>query len=287
MKKSASLFSMTSAGQPSATKSGDDANNKNKVQSATAGANASNNPPTLNSIDLVLDPPKPTLVTYSTLMSRAVSLGKPRVALRLWNLMKNQPNFYSNVISRRQREDGSRSVEKREGELLKELRQEEGAIVPDVIFCNTLMNAYAKLGEHAAARSILDAMLGPGTRRDVRPARHEGIPPTSPTAVTYNTLADACKAAGELGAALEVPELMTARAEATGDGGMLPDARTYTILISAVARKKKTKWRPQSGSVSPSFGPKRSRPLVILSSRTVSRVPRVETRGGSDARAGR
>ena len=54
-----------------------------------------NNAPMIHSIDLVLDPPKPTLVTYSTLMSRAVSLGKPRVALRLWNLMCNQPNFYT------------------------------------------------------------------------------------------------------------------------------------------------------------------------------------------------
>lgn len=35
-------------------------------------------------IDMVRDPPAPTLVTYSTLISRAVSVGKPRVAIRLW-----------------------------------------------------------------------------------------------------------------------------------------------------------------------------------------------------------
>ena len=35
-------------------------------------------------IDMVREPPAPTLVTYSTLISRAVSVGKPRVAIRLW-----------------------------------------------------------------------------------------------------------------------------------------------------------------------------------------------------------
>ena len=179
---------------------------------------------TLQTIDLVLDPPKPTLVTYSTLMSRAVSLGKPRVALRLWNLMRNQPNFYANVLSRKR--IISPSFEE-SAELLHKLELEEDAIVPDVIFCNTLMNAYAKLGDHTAARSILNAMLA-----GVGLSCHEGIPPTDPTVVTYNTLADACKVAGELGAALEVPELMTAHAEAMGDVSLLPDARTYTILIS-------------------------------------------------------
>jgi len=54
----------------------------------------------LSSINLIPVPPKPTLVTYSTLMSRAISLRKPTVALRLWRLLQTQPNFYTNVISR-------------------------------------------------------------------------------------------------------------------------------------------------------------------------------------------
>lgn len=58
---------------------------------------------TFRSIVLLPMPPKPNLVTYSNLMSRAVSLGKgkPRVALRLWNLMRNQPNFYVNADAHR------------------------------------------------------------------------------------------------------------------------------------------------------------------------------------------
>ena len=39
--------------------------------------------------------PIPTLVTYSTMMSRAVYLGKPLVAIRLWNIMRQQPEFFS------------------------------------------------------------------------------------------------------------------------------------------------------------------------------------------------
>ena len=47
------------------------------------------------------DPPRLTLVTYSTLMMRAVSLGRPRVALRLWSLLRSQPDFYASPPRRR------------------------------------------------------------------------------------------------------------------------------------------------------------------------------------------
>ena len=190
---------------------------------------------TLLSLDMVLEPPKPSLVTYSTLISRAISLGKPRVALRLWNLMRNQPEFYLNVLSRK-RIDG-RLAEELKAVSEEQLRslEEEGAIVPDVIFCNTLMNAYAKLGDHVSARSILNAMLGTSTSQV-----HEGIPQIEPTVITYNTLADACKKGGELGHALEVLDLMKNRAAQTGDKSLLPDELTYTILISTVARKSKS-----------------------------------------------
>ncbi|KAL3811735.1 hypothetical protein ACHAXA_000237 [Cyclostephanos tholiformis] len=160
-------------------------------------------------VDLVSDPLKPTLVTYSALMSRAVSLGKPRVVLRLWNLMRSQRNFYTRV----HHADGDVAVN-------------DDVVIPDVIFCNTLMNAYAKLGDHELARSILNAMV-------------DGIPPTQPTVVTYNTLTDACKVAGELGEALEVLDLMTSRTDVTGDASLLPDARMYTIHQSTVARKSR------------------------------------------------
>ena len=190
--------------------------------------------------------PKPTLVTYSTLMSRAVSLGKPKVALRLWNLMQNQPNFYTNVrrgermfVPKMNDADVDPSQLERNADdiTIEDNNDNEEVVLPDVIFCNTLMNAYAKLGDFASARSVLNAMLGMTNIHGV--ICHDGIPKTEPTVVTYNTLADACKVAGELGAGLEVLDLMTTHAQAKGDNSLLPDARTYTILISAVARKKK------------------------------------------------
>ncbi|KAL3793109.1 hypothetical protein HJC23_005611 [Cyclotella cryptica] len=201
------------------------------------GSNYENDTGQNLSIDLVKDAPAPTLVTYSTLMSRAVSVGKPRVAIRLWNLMKNQPNFYTNVISRKQRQgrisDPSVFLDPNE---LHKLEVEDSAIVPDVIFCNTLMNAYAKLGDHKMARFILNSMLGSPKAGNI--VLHE-IPQVDPTVVTFNTLADACKEAGDLAAGLEVLELMSSHAQRTGDKTIAPDARTYTILISTVARKTK------------------------------------------------
>ena len=190
--------------------------------------------------DLVPFPPKPTLVSYSTMMSRAVSLGKPRVALRLWNLMCNQPNFYTNLIFDKQIDGRIVSADITtfmDPAGLQRLENEESVIVPDVICCNTLMNAYAKLGDHIMARSVLNSMLG--VSGDDSIVLHEGIPPTAPTVVTYNTLADACKVAGELGEAIEVLDLMYAHAKSTGDKSVAPDARTYTILISTCARKSK------------------------------------------------
>ncbi|KAL7471815.1 hypothetical protein ACHAXS_012140 [Conticribra weissflogii] len=195
-----------------------------------------------SSIDLVSSPPKPNLVTYSTMMSRAVSLGKPRVALRLWNLMRNQPNFYVNVLSRKLRAgriicDDAEQLVGRAG--LQALEEDETIIVPDVICCNTLMNAYAKLGDNVMARSVLNSMLGANSDGGDSVLCHEGIPRTTPTVVTYNTLADACKVAGELGEALEVLQLMKDHASKTGQKPVVPDAMTYTILISTCARKSK------------------------------------------------
>ena len=106
--------------------------------------------------------------------------------------MKNQPTFYTNVISRKQRQGRISGPTVFLGPAqLRKLEVEHAAIVPDVIFCNTLMNAYAKLGDNKMARFILNSMLGTGKQ-----VLHE-IPLVKPTIISFNTLADACKAAGE------------------------------------------------------------------------------------------
>lgn len=153
-------------------------------------------------------PPAPTLVTYSTLMSRAVHLGKARVALRLWRLMSTQNEFFSNPHPD-----------------IPDFRVGLGLpIIPDVKAANILMNAYAKLGDYQSAQDLFQQMMS-GDGNDV--------PRMEPNLVTHNTLIDACHRAGELGAALKALEGMRGV-------GIRPDARTYTSLISTVARRDST-----------------------------------------------
>lgn len=149
--------------------------------------------------------PAPTLVTYSTLMSRAVKASKPAVALRLWKLMMTQQQ-------QQQLHSGSDSMV-----------NNTNAIVPDVKAANILMNCYAKLADVKRAQSLLEEMKS-GSGPDI-------LSPLKPNLVTYNTLLDACRNSGELDVALKVKQDMC-------DSGLKPDAWTYTSLISTVARKK-------------------------------------------------
>lgn len=144
--------------------------------------------------------PIPTLVTFSAMMSRAVYLGKPLVAMRLWKIMKSQPNFFSSTSN-----------------VPSSLR-----IVPDVKAANILMNCYAKLGDTEAAQDLLHQMTF-GSGRDV--------PPMAPNLVTYNTLLDACNKCDDLDLSLSVKEQLERE-------HIAPDARTYTTIIATVARKK-------------------------------------------------
>ena len=139
--------------------------------------------------------PTPTLVTYSTLMSRAISVGKPLVALRLWNLM-------------------IRCDRTKSGPLM---------IVPDVKATNILMNTYSKLGDLNSCIHLLQQMET-GIGSDV-------FCKMRPNHVTYNTLLDACRRVGDLGLGLDVRDKMKCR-------GLSPDLRSYTSLISTVARRQ-------------------------------------------------
>lgn len=160
----------------------------------------------------MLNVPIPNLVTYSTLMSRAVQGGKERLALRLWYLMKTQPHFFSS--SHRKKESRT-------------------AILPDVKAANILMNVYAKLCDVEAARHLMEQMIfGNGT----------DVPKLEPNIVSYNSLLDACRRAGDLDAALETKRQLD-------ESFLTPDARTFTTLIATVARKASA----QSGSKDPSL----------------------------------
>lgn len=142
--------------------------------------------------------PAPTLVTYSTLMSRAVQVGKERLALRLWYLMKTQAEFFSS----------------------KPTVPLESIILPDIKAANILMNVYAKLCNIEDAKYVYSQMIhGNGT----------DVPRLEPNIVTYNTLLDACQKAGDLESALEVKKNLDLSTHN-------PDARTYTSLIGSVGR---------------------------------------------------
>jgi pentatricopeptide repeat protein len=180
--------------------------------------------------------PCPTLVTYSTLMSRAVRASKPRVALRLWDLMK-KPTSTSTSSS-----DTTSLV-----------------ITPDVKAVNILMNCFAKLGDLDKARQLLeemkqttlapsssigadDASSSPSSSNGASKSRSQHSStlllllqsptvPVRPNLVTYNTFLNACQLAGDLDAALAAKQDLEL-------AGIRPDATTYTTLIATVARKK-------------------------------------------------
>ncbi|GKY95968.1 hypothetical protein MPSEU_000557300 [Mayamaea pseudoterrestris] len=166
----------------------------------------------------------PTLVTYSTLMSRSNRLSKPAVSLRLFRMLRNDH------------------------------------ILPDTRACNILMNAYTKLkqldicfalyqqmkhsfNEDAVAtnRLLLDAnasctqqmknssvggaaLAGNVLLLDA----NDDCSDLKPNLVTFNTLLDACSKVGNLRMALLVKREM----EATG---IQPDVRSYTSLIATTA----------------------------------------------------
>ena len=180
---------------------------------------------------MYLFPPSPSLVTYSTLMSRAVSLGKQRVALRLWRLMISQKQFFTNIHDKDSSSSNSRF----------------GApIVPDIKAVNILMNVYAKMADNESAKMLMEQLYQgnveryypmkhqnnndqndskisalassssfissknnsstsfPKTRRDLSLEEVKYlirvVPKLKANIVTYNTLIDACHRAGDLDA---------------------------------------------------------------------------------------
>jgi pentatricopeptide repeat protein len=114
--------------------------------------------------------PAPTLVTYSTLMSRFVKANKPLVALRLWKIMKSS-DIQDPVV--------------------------------DVKACNILMNCYAKLADVKSAKRLLYDMETEQYQNHDNP-HHPGDTYPLPNLITYNTFLTACQNAGDMDTAMEV-----------------------------------------------------------------------------------
>ena len=116
---------------------------------------------------LYLVPPSPTLVTYSTLMSRAVFLGKPSVALRLWRLMILQKEFYTNlkennILPSSMSPSVSASAVDSTDQYLSSssstLNSFGAPIVPDIKAVNILMNVFAKMADHKSASRLMEQL---------------------------------------------------------------------------------------------------------------------------------
>lgn len=168
---------------------------------AVEDSDGTNTSSSSSSSRIYLCPPSPTLVTYSTLMSRAVGLGKERVALRLWRLMILQSNFFANSFTL--------AGANNEGVTAITIEKGFGSpIVPDIRAVNILMNAFAKLGKNVHAQMLMD-QLYTGTvvpydtladEKDFERGLIRVVPRMEPNIVTYNTLIDACHRAGDLDA---------------------------------------------------------------------------------------
>lgn len=169
--------------------------------------------------------PIPTIVTYSTLMSRAVNLNKPIVALRLWNLMITSTHDKKNKI------------------------------IIDVRAANILMNCYAKLADIESAKRLLNEMkiqqllklkktkklieeVSSQTKQQntIKSSTYfDKIQLPCPNIVTYNTFLNVCQKANDLDSAINAVQDMSL--DSTGQNKIQPDERTYTTLIATVARK--------------------------------------------------
>jgi pentatricopeptide repeat protein len=169
-------------------------------------------------VGMLLPPvPAPTIVTYSTLMSRFVKANKPIVALRIWNLMIHTSYPH---------------------------RQEQlEPIDIDVKAANILMNCYAKLADVTTAQQVLQDMRASDTPNDIgqnlssapnqmlRKGSRQLVRLPKPNSITYNTFLSACHKAGDLDAAVKAVSDMHADHLAT-------DTLTYTTLIATVARRR-------------------------------------------------
>lgn len=171
--------------------------------------------------------PAPTLVTYSTLMSRAVKLSKPLVALRLWKLMQ--------------------SVN----------------IEPDIRAVNILMNCYAKLADLKGAESLMNQIqtgCGPDitspleanlvTYNTLLDACHKAgdldaallakadleIQGIRPDARTYTTLIATVARKKSTTAGQNDPSLAFALLQEMKDRRIKPNGMTYCAVIDAASR---------------------------------------------------
>jgi pentatricopeptide repeat protein len=172
--------------------------------------------------------PAPTLVTYSTLMSRAVkasSKSKPRVALRLWKLKGPEMkadlkaanilmNCYAKLADVVSAQDLLHQLQSGCGPDVPKLR-------PNLVTFNTLLDGCHKAGDLDAALSTKLALEHAGLKADQR---------------TYTSLIATVARQPSQSAGQNDPTLAFQFLQEMRDQGIRPNGMTYSALIDVCGR---------------------------------------------------
>jgi len=182
--------------------------------------------------DSFVQVPTPTLVTYSTLMARAVQNSKPRVALRLWKLMQSTTivpdvraaNILMNCYAKLAQVD-------RAQDLLEQMRTGNGPDIhipldANLVTHNTVLDACLKAGDLDAALLAKDQLLESGIKPDAR---------------TYTNLIATVARQPSQSAGQNDPTLaFLFLKEMRQHPGLQPNGMTYSALIDACGRCKRS-----------------------------------------------
>jgi pentatricopeptide repeat protein len=172
--------------------------------------------------------PTPTLVTYSTLMSRAVkasSKSKPRVALRLWKLKGPDlradlkaanilMNCYAKLADVKSAQDLLHQLQSGGGPDVPKLR-------PNLVTFNTLLDGCQKAGDLDAALATKLALETAGLKADQR---------------TYTSLIATVARQPSQSAGQNDPTLAFQFLQEMRDKGIRPNGMTYSALIDVCGR---------------------------------------------------
>ena len=183
----------------------------------------------LSQTDLSWPVPTPTLVTYSTLMSRAVRASKPRVALRLWKL--KDPHLAADVRAANILMNCFAKLAdvKAAQNLLEQLCTGSGpdvpALEPNLVTFNTLLDGCQKAGDLDAALQAKEALEQAGLRPDQR---------------TYTSLIATVARQPSKSAGQNDPTTAFMLLQEMRDKNIRPNGMTYSALIDVCGRCKRS-----------------------------------------------